>query len=185
MNLKEKYQKEAVPALSKKFGYKNVIASPKIEKVVINSCFGKKVIDKSSKEQNKIKETVVEDLTLIAGQRPKIVKSKKAVSGFSLKQNMDIAAVVTLRGRKMYDFLERLIYLALPRLRDFRGIPEKSIDEKGNLTIGFKEHVSFPEVFTEKEKSILGLEVTVVTSAKSKEEGKELYKLMGFPIKES
>jgi len=171
LRLQEKYKKEVVPALSKKFGYDNIMAVPKIKKVVVNSCFGKKIIDKDSKDQEKIKKTVVEDLTLITGQKPKIVKSKKAVSGFSLKEGLEIAAVVTLRRKKMYDFLERLIYLALPRLRDFQGIPEKSIDEKGNLTIGFKEHIAFPEVFTEKEKAIFGLEITVVTDTENKEEG--------------
>ncbi len=183
MKLQEKYKKEVLPGLAKKFNYKNKMAIPKIEKIVVNSCFGKRIIGKSSKEQGDIKNNVSKDLSLITGQKPKIVKSKKAVSGFSLRQNMDISAVVTLRKEKMYDFLEKVIYLALPRLRDFRGIPEKSIDNNGNLTIGFKEHISFPEIFTEKEKSILGFELTVVSTAQTKEEGVELYKLLGFPIK--
>ena len=183
MRLNEKYQKEVIPAMKKDHGYKNIMAIPKIVKVVVNSCFGKETATKTSQEREKVAKNIASDLALITGQKAKIVKSKKSIAGFKLRGNIDIAAAVTLRKNKMYEFLERLLYLTLPRSRDFQGLNSKSIDKKGNLTIGFKEHISFPEVITEKEKTIFGLEVTVVTNAKTKEEGLLLYKLLGFPIK--
>jgi len=182
--LKEKYKKETIPAMMKRFGYKNVMAVPAIKKVVINSSFGKNIAGKTSGERTKIQNLIMQDLTLIAGQKPKFVKSKKSIAGFKLREGLEIATVVTLRKSKMWDFLERFIYLSLPRSRDFKGIDPKSIDKRGNLNMGFKEHISFPEIFAEKEKTIFGLEITIATNAKSKEEGLELYKLLGFPIKE-
>ena len=146
--LKEKYKKEAVPAMMEKFGYKNKMAVPKIEKVVINSCFGKNIISKTSKERENIQNLISGDLALISGQKPSLVKAKKSIAGFKLRKGMQVAARVTLRGNRMYDFLERLICLTLPRSRDFRGIDTKTIDERGNLTIGFREHIAFPEIFT-------------------------------------
>jgi large subunit ribosomal protein L5 len=122
---------------------------------------------------------------LIAGQKPSLMKSKKSIAGFKLRENIEIAAKITLRKQKMWDFMERFIYLSLPRSRDFKGLNPESIDKKGNLSIGFKEHISFPEIFTEKEKTIFGFQITFTTNAKSKEEGLELYKLLGFPIKET
>lgn len=181
--LKEKYQKEVVSQMMEKFGYRNRMTVPRIEKVIINSCFGKEVANKTSQERDKVIQNVVSDLTLISGQKPKIIRAKKSISGFKLRKGIDIAAMVTLRKNRMYDFIERLIYLTLPRSRDFKGINQKSIDKKGNLTLGFREHIAFPEVTTEKEKTIFGLEVTVVANAKNKEEGIELLRLMGFPIK--
>jgi large subunit ribosomal protein L5 len=183
IRLKEKYQKEVIPAMKKDHGYKNVMAMPKIVKVVVNSCFGKDAATKTSQEREKVAQNIANDLALITGQKAKIVKSKKSIAGFKLRGNIDIAAVVTLRKNKMYEFLERLLYLTLPRSRDFQGLNSKGIDKKGNLTVGFKEHISFPEVITEKEKTIFGLEVTVVTNAKTKEEGLLLYRLLGFPIR--
>ncbi|TSC94373.1 MAG: large subunit ribosomal protein L5 [Parcubacteria group bacterium Licking1014_1] len=183
-SLKEKYQKEIVPQMMKKFGFKNPMAAPSIRKVVINSSFGKDAATKTSGEREKIQIAVMQDLSLIAGQKTKLVKSKKSIAGFKLRKDLEIAAMATLRKGKMWDFLERLIYLSLPRSRDFKGIDPKSIDKKGNLTIGFKEHIFFPEIYTEKEKTIFGLEITIVTNAKSREEGLELYKLLGFPIKD-
>lgn len=182
-SLKGKYKKEVVPQMMKKFGYKNPMAVPSIKKVVLNSSFGKEVASKTSGEREKIQNLVMQDLSLIAGQRTKLVKSKKSIAGFKLREGLEIAATVTLRKSRMWDFLERLIYLSLPRSRDFKGLEQKIIDKKGNLNIGFREHISFPEIFTEKEKTIFGLQITVVTNAKSKEEGLELYKLMGFPVK--
>ncbi len=182
-SLKEKYNKEVIPQMTQKFGYKNRMAVPHIKKVVINSSFGKESVAKTGQEREKMQNLIMQDLALISGQKPKTMKSKKSIAGFKLRQGLEIAAVATLRKNRMWDFLERLIYLSLPRLRDFRGIDSKSIDKRGNLSIGFKEHVSFPEIFTEKEKTIFGLEVTVVTNAKSREEGLELFKLLGFPIK--
>lgn len=184
-SLKVKYNKEVVPEMMKRLGYKNRMAVPSIKKVVLNSSFGKAVVGKSSSEREKIMNTIQQDLSLIAGQKANIVKSKKSIAGFKLRENLEIAAVVTLRKERMWAMLERLIYLSLPRSRDFKGINPKSIDKNGNLSIGFKEHIFFPEIFTEKEKTIFGLEITVVTNAKSKEEGLELYKLLGFPMKET
>jgi large subunit ribosomal protein L5 len=184
-SLKEKYNKEVIPEMMKKMGYKNRMAVPSIRKVVLNSSFGKAVVGKSASEREKIFNLISQDLTLIAGQKTNLVKSKKSIAGFKLRENLEIAAVVTLRKQKMWDLLERLIYLSLPRSRDFKGLEPKSIDKNGNLSIGFKEHIFFPEIFTEKEKTIFGLEITVVTNAKSKEEGLELYKLLGFPMKET
>jgi large subunit ribosomal protein L5 len=184
MDLKEKYEREVVPKMMEKFGLKNKMAVPKIEKVVINAGFGKLISDKDSEEQKKIQEAIIRDLALISGQKPILTKAKKSISGFKLKKGTPIGAKVTLRKKRMYDFLERLINIGLPRSRDFWGIPESSVDKNGNLTIGIKEHIAFPEVSPEKTKFIFGFEVTVVTNAKDREKGLELFKLMGFPIKE-
>ncbi|OGZ70301.1 MAG: 50S ribosomal protein L5 [Candidatus Staskawiczbacteria bacterium RIFCSPLOWO2_01_FULL_33_9] len=183
-SLKEKYNKEVVSEMKKVFGYKNTMAVPKISKVVINSCFGKTAVTKTSGEREKMQNLIMQDLASISGQKPKLVKSKKSIAGFKLREGLEIASMVTLRKDKMWDFLERLVYLSFPRSRDFKGISPKTIDERGNLNIGFREHISFPEIFAEKEKTIIGLEITIVTNAKSREEGLELYKLLGFPMKE-
>ncbi|OGZ73616.1 MAG: 50S ribosomal protein L5 [Candidatus Staskawiczbacteria bacterium RIFCSPLOWO2_01_FULL_38_12b] len=182
--LKEKYKKEIIPAMQKKFGYKNPMAVPHITKVTLNSSFGKQVVSKTSGEREKIQNFIMSDLALIGGQKPRLVASKKSIAGFSLREGLHIAAMVTLRKDKMWDFLERFIYLSLPKSRDFRGLESASIDQRGNMNIGFREHISFPEIFVEKEKTIFGLEVTISTNAKSKEEGEALFRLLGFPIKE-
>jgi len=182
-NLKEKYQKEVIPQMQKIFNYKNKMAVPKIVKVVINTCFGKTAVTKTAGEREKVQNLVMQDLASIAGQKPKLVKSKKSIASFKLREGLEIAAMVTLRKGKMWDFLERLVYLSLPRSRDFKGISQKSIDKRGNLNIGFREHIFFSEILVEKEKTIFGLEITVVTNAKSREEGLELFRLIGFPIK--
>jgi len=182
--LQEKYKKEVIPQMIEKFGYKSLMAVPVIKKVVVNTCFGKQTVNKIGTEREKLVEAIIKDLSLITGQKPKIIKAKKSIAAFKLRKGLEIAAMITLRRKRMWDFLERLIYIALPRSRDFKGIPPDSIDEKGNLSIGIKEHIIFPEVFTEKEKTIFGLEVSIVLNAKSKEEGLTLYKLLGFPIKE-
>ncbi len=182
--LQEKYKKEIILAMQKKFGYKNPMAVPKITKVTLNSSFGKQVVSKTSGEREKIQNFIMQDLALIAGQKPRFVVSKKSIAGFSLREGLIIAAMVTLRKDKMWDFLERFIYLSLPRSRDFKGLETRFVDQRGNMNIGFREHISFPEIFVEKEKTIFGLEVTISTNAKSKEEGLELFRLMGFPIKE-
>lgn len=183
-SLKETYKKEVVPLMMQKFGYKSQMAVPSIKKVVLNSSFGKEAVTKTGGEREKLQNLILQDLALISGQKPNLAKSKKSIAGFKLRENLEIAAVVTLRKKRMWDFLERLIYLSLPRSRDFKGLNPKSIDMHGNLSIGFREHIMFPEIFTEKEKTIFGLEVTIVTNAKSKEEGLELYKLLGFPMRE-
>lgn len=183
VKLKEKYQKEVVPEMRRRFGYKSPMAVPRIEKVVVNTGFGREAGGKTSDERKKLAQTIVDDLSLICGQKPVLTKAKKAIAGFKIRKGMPIGAKVTLRKQKMYDFLERLIYIALPRSRDFRGISPKSVDQEGNLTIGIKEQIIFPEVLAEKAKNIFGLEVTVVTNAKNREESLELLKLLGFPIK--
>lgn len=183
MKLQETYYKNAVPAMMKKFGCKNAMAVPKITKVTINSSFGKIAAAKTAGEREKIEHAIMQDIALIAGQKPKLAKSKKSIAGFKLRQGIPIAAVVTLHNRLMWDFLERLIHLSLPKSRDFKGISQKAVDKGGNLNIGFKEHINFPEIFTEKEKTILGLQVTVSTNANDHGKGLELFKLLGFPIK--
>jgi large subunit ribosomal protein L5 len=184
LRLKDKYVKEVVPQMMERFGYQNKMAVPKIEKVVINTGFGRLISGKSSEEQKKIYQPILEDLALISGQKPILRGAKKSISAFKIRKSLPIGASVTLRRKKMYDFLERLIHIALPRCRDFRGIDPKSFDKKGNLTIGIKEHIAFPEILPEKVKTIFGLEVTIVTNAKNKEEAIELFKLIGFPIKD-
>jgi len=181
--LQEKYKKEVVPALMQKFGYKSPMAAPKIEKVVVNTGYGRQVADKTNEEQKKMTDFILGELGLICGQKAVKTYAKKAISSFKLRQGMPIGAKVTLRGRKMADFLERFINLALPRTRDFKGISPESIDKQGNLTVAVKEHITFPEILPEKARNIFGLEITVVTTAKNKEEAIELFKLLGFPIK--
>ncbi len=183
LRLKEKYKKEVIPAMQEKFGYKNVMAVPKIEKVVVNTGIGRLVIGKTSEEQKKIYNQILGDLSLICAQKPVLTKAKKSVSGFKLREGMLIGAKVTLRGKRMYDFLERVIHITLPRVRDFRGIDLKCFDKNGNLTIPIKEQTVFPEVSPEKTRILFGLEITVVTSVKKRKEGIELLRLLGFPIK--
>jgi len=183
LHFKEKFQKQVISAMMKRFGYKNKMAVPKIEKVVINTGFGRLITGKTNEEQKKIQEEILNNLALISGQKPVLKKAKKSISGFKVRQGMPVAASVVLRRKKMYDFLERLVYLTLPRSRDFRGIRVESFDKKGNLTIGIKECTLFPEISPEKVKNIFGLEITVVTTAKTREEGIALLKLMEFPIK--
>ena len=183
IHLLEKYQKEVIPQMMEKFGYKNTMAVPKIEKVVINTGFGKQISGKTSDEQRKILEAVLDNLTLITGQRSVVTKAKKSISTFKLRKGVPVGAMVTLRGQRMRDFLEILIHVTLPRSRDFQGIDQKSFDKKGNLTIGIREQIAFPEVSPEKTKNLFGLEITVVANAKSREEGMELLRLLGFRIK--
>jgi len=183
VKLKEKYKKEVIPLMQEKFGYKSPLAVPRIEKVVINSGFGRLVVGKSSEEQKKLSSSVLDDLSLLSGQRPVLTRAKKAIAGFKIRKEMPIGAAVTLRGKKMYDFLERLIHIVLPRTRDFRGIGLKSFDKKGNLTIAVREQIVFPEILPEKTRTIFGLEITVVSAAKNREQGIELLRLLGFPIK--
>ena len=184
LRLPEKYQKEVIPSMQEKFGYKNNMAVPKIEKVIVNTGFGRLVSGKTSDEQKKIVDFILDDLALITGQKPILTQAKKSISGFKIQKGLPIGAMVTLRGKRMYDFLERLIQIALPRCRDFQGLEPNSIDKKGNLTIGIREHIAFPEILPEKAKNIFGLEITVVTDAKKREEGIKLLRFIGFPIKQ-
>lgn len=174
-----KYRKEVIPAMREKFGYKNVMAVPKIEKVVVNVGFGRRAIMKESAAIEKIEQ----DIAKLTGQKASLRKAKKSISGFKLREGLIIGAMATLRGRRMYDFINRLVSIALPRSRDFHGLDPKSFDKKGSLNIGIKEHSIFPEITYETLKDIFGLEISVVTTAKTKEEGTELLKLIGFPIR--
>ena len=177
MSLREKYRKQVIPAMKEKFGYRNDLAAPKIEKVVINTGVGGTIKDEKALEE------ITKSLTLIAGQKLTSRRAKKAISAFKIREGMVVGLAVTLRGKRMYDFLERLVSIALPRGRDFRGLSQKSIDKSGNLTIGIKEQIIFPEVSAESAKNIFGFEICVKTTAKTKEEGLELLRLLGFPIK--
>ena len=175
--LLEKYRKEVIPSMMAKFGYKNVMVVPKIEKVVVNVGAGR------VGAEPKFKERIEKDIALITGQRPSYRLAKKSISGFKVRQGMTIGFVSTLRGKRMYDFLDRFISVALPRSRDFRGIEAKSFDQKGNLNMGIKEQIVFPEVVYESSRDIFPFQITVTTTAGTKKEGEELLKLMGFPIK--
>lgn len=182
--IKEKYQKEVVPALKEKLGTKNVMALPKITKVVLNIGFGRMVLDKSTKdEQRKLTSYIVDNLAQIGGQKPVETRSRKSIAAFKTREGMVIGAKTTLRGERLYDFLEKLVNIVLPRSRDFQGIPESAVDGSGNLNIGIKEHIAFPEISPEKSPLMLGLEITVVTTAKSRERGMALFTLLGFPFK--
>lgn len=183
LKLQDQYQKEVIPEMMKKFGYKSRMAVPKIEKVVINTGFGKQIAGKTGEDQKKFLDFILKELALISGQKPVLTEAKKAIATFKTRKGMPLGAKVTLRRKKMTDFLERLIHVVLPRTRDFRGINAESADKHGSLTIAVKEHITFPEILPEKAKNIFGLEITITTTAKNREEGVELLKLLGFPIK--
>lgn len=176
MILKEKYQKEVIPEMKKKLGFKNNLAVPRITKVVVNIGIGLKYDDKQ-------KEIIKKHLALITGQIPVGSKAKKSIASFKVRQGMIIGYSTTLRGKRMYDFLDRMINIAIPRMRDFRGLDLKAIDNSGNLTIGFREHIIFPEVAEEDDRMNLGFEVSVVTNAKTREQAVELFKFLGFPFR--
>ncbi len=178
-SLLEQYRKKIAPALQKQFDIKNVMAVPKVVKVVINVGIGKMVKD------DKFIAKAQKDLAALSGQKPVFRKAKKSISGFKSREGTNIAMMVTLRGKRMYDFMDRLIHVSLPRSKDFRGIDVKNVDSNGSLNMGLKEHSIFPEVTYETLKDIFGLEVTVVTNAKNRERGIELFKLMGFPLKKN
>lgn len=182
MRLQETYQKQVIPAMMKKFGYQSPMAAPKLKKIVVNCGFGKMIVGKTSAEREKLQNHILQSLSAITGQCPSLRQAKKSIAAFKLRKDMPIGAQVTLRGKRMYQFAEKLIKLVLPRVRDFRGIPLKSLTEKGDLTVGFKEITSFPEIKVEREKGLFGLEVTIATTAKAKEEGAELLRLLGFPL---
>lgn len=175
--LRQKYLKEVIPAMQKKFGYRNNLAVPKIIKVTVNTGIGKALKDE------KMQKTISKDLAMITGQKPVPCLARGAISGFKIREGMVVGLKTTLRGKKMYEFLDRLVGAAIPRIRDFRGLLEKSIDKEGNLTIGIKEHIIFSEIAHEDVRLIFGLEVTIVTNARNRTEAVELFRLMGFPIK--
>ena len=175
--LAEKYKKDVVPALMKKFGYKSIMQAPKLEKICLNRGVNGAVTDK------KLVDVAVEELTTISGQKAVATTSKKDISNFKLRKNMPIGARVTLRGVKMYEFLDRLVSVSLPRVRDFKGINDKAFDGRGNYTLGVTEQIIFPEIDIDKVNKITGLDITFVTSARTNEEAYELLKEMGMPFK--
>lgn len=174
--LKDKYKNEVVPAMMEKFGYKNVMEIPKLEKVVINMGIG------DAKDNPKGLELAVQELTKISGQKPVVTKAKKSVSNFKVREGMSIGAKVTLRGEKMYEFVDRLINIALPRVRDFRGVSAKAFDGRGNYALGVKDQLIFPEIEYDKVEKVRGMDIIFVTTAKTDEESRELLKLMGMPF---
>lgn len=171
------YKEEITPKLTEQFGYTNVMALPKLQKIVINVGVGEAIQDK------KALDNVVENVALITGQQPVTTKAKKSISNFKLREGMPIGCKVTLRGRIMFEFLDRFINLALPRTRDFQGIPDKSFDGRGNYTVGVKEHTIFPEIDTDKVTKMHGMDITFVTSAETDEEAFALLKHFGMPFK--
>ena len=175
--LKEKYDNEIVSAMMEKFGYKNIMEVPRLEKIVINMGVGE------AKENQKVLESAVNDLTLIAGQKPILTRAKKSVANFKIREGMPIGCKVTLRGEKMYEFADRLINLALPRVRDFRGINPNAFDGKGNYALGIKEQLIFPEIEYDKVDKVRGMDIIFVTTAKSNEEAYDLLNELGVPFR--
>ena len=176
--LYKQYKEQVVPALKKEFGYKNVMQVPRVQKVVLNCGYGKHVKDKNFIDH------IEKTFTLISGQKPVHNKSRKSISNFKTRIGMNIGISVTLRGDRMYEFLYKLVNLAFPRVRDFRGVSINGFDKQGNYTFGLKEQLAFPEITSEMTEIVHGLEVTVVTNAKTKEESKSLLKKLGFPFQE-
>ena len=174
--IKEKYLAEAVPALQQKFGYKNVMEIPRLEKIIINMGLG------DCKDNAKALEVAVAELTQIAGQKPLVTRAKKSIANFKLREGMNVGAKVTLRGARMEEFMDKLVSIALPRVRDFRGVSNKAFDGRGNYALGVKEQLIFPEIEYDKVEKIRGMEMIFVTSAKTDEEAKELLRLLGMPF---
>ncbi|ERI06773.1 50S ribosomal protein L5 [Aneurinibacillus aneurinilyticus] len=172
----EQYKEKISPALMQKFGYKSVMQVPKIEKVVINMGLGEAV------SNPKILDSAVRDLEIIAGQKPVVTRAKKSIAGFRLREGMPIGAKVTLRGERMYHFLDKLFNISLPRVRDFRGISNKAFDGRGNYTLGLKEQLIFPEIEYDKVDAIRGMDIVIVTTAQTDEEGRELLTQLGAPF---
>jgi len=175
--LKEQYKKEIVPNLIKEFGYKNIMQVPRIEKIVVNMGLGEAI------QNVKILDSATEELEVITGQKSVITKAKKSIASFKLRQGMPIGCMVTLRRERMFEFLDRLMNIALPRVRDFKGVSGKGFDGRGNYSIGIKEHLIFPEINYDKVEKVKGLNISIVTSAETDEEGKALLKGLGLPFR--
>ncbi len=173
--LKDRYTQEIIPALTQRFGYTNVNQVPKIDKVIINMGLG------DCKDNPKSLEAAVGDLTIIAGQKPLVTKARKSVANFKLRQGMNVGAKVTLRGNRMYEFVDRLLNVALPRVRDFRGVSDSAFDGRGNYALGIRDQLIFPEIDYDKVEKVRGMEMIFVTTAKTDEEARELLRLMGMP----
>jgi len=174
--LQEKYLKEVVPAMIEKFGYKNIMEVPKLEKIVINMGVGE------AKDNQKILDAAVNDLTIIAGQKPVLTRAKKSVANFKIRENMALGCKVTLRKVKMYEFADKLMTIALPRVRDFRGVSSKAFDGRGNYSLGVKEQLIFPEIEYDKIDKVRGMDIIFVTSANTDEEARELLRFLGMPF---
>ena len=174
--LKEMYKSEVAPALQKKFGYKSVMQIPKLDKIIINVGCGE------AKDNSKVVNAIMNDLSIITGQKPIECKAKKSVANFKIREGMTIGVKVTLRGDRMYEFLDRFFNLALPRVRDFRGINPNSFDGRGNYAVGVKEQLIFPEIEFDKVEKVRGFDICIVTTAKTDEEARELLKLLGMPF---
>ncbi len=179
MSLKEKYQKTVVPALQKDLGYANAMQVPKIQKVIINVGLGE------AAQNSKVLDAGMNDLTLISGQKPMVTRARKSIAGFKLREGSPIGAKVTLRQQRMYDFLTKLIGIAIPRIRDFRGLNDKGFDGRGNYNLGLKDQLIFPEIDYDKVDTARGMNVTIVTSAETDMEARALLKQLGFPFKKS
>jgi len=177
VRLREKYRSEVVPALMRDQGYTNVLQVPRLEKIVLNMGLGEAV------QNPKLIDVAVEEMTAIAGQKPVVTKAKKAISNFKLREKMPIGVMVTLRGERMYEFLDRFVSAALPRVRDFKGIPDRAFDGRGNYSLGLREQVIFPEINLDKVDKIKGLTVTICTSARTDAEGKALLRALGMPFR--
>jgi large subunit ribosomal protein L5 len=175
--LKEYYLKEVVPALVKEFNYRNRMEIPRLEKIVVNMGLGEAI------QNIKILDSAVQELSMIVGQRPIITKAKKSIATFKLRQGMSIGCCVTLRREKMYEFFDRLVNVAMPRVRDFRGISAKSFDGRGNFSVGLKEQIIFPEIDYDKIDKVKGMNISIITSAKTDDEARHLLKLMGLPFR--
>ncbi|HBP25438.1 MAG TPA: 50S ribosomal protein L5 [Acholeplasmatales bacterium] len=170
------YSENVKPALMKKFGYKSVMQAPKLDKIVINMGVGEAI------NNSKLLDAAVEDMTTISGQKPIITKAKKSIAAFKLRENVAIGCKVTLRGKRMYNFFDKLIAISLPRVRDFRGLSKDSFDGRGNYTLGIKEQLIFPEINYDKVLKVRGMDIVIVTTAKTDEEGRELLTLLGMPF---
>ena len=176
VRLQERYEKEVVPAMIEKFGYKNIMEVPKLEKIVINMGVGE------DRENQKVLEAAVNDLTLISGQKPILTRAKKSVANFKIRENMPLGCKVTLRKAKMYEFADKLVSIALPRVRDFRGVSSKAFDGRGNYSLGIKEQLIFPEIEYDKIDKVRGMDIIFVTSANTDEEARELLRFLGMPF---
>jgi len=176
--LKERYQKEVAPAIAKEFGIENPMAVPRLSKIVLNMGMGEAVANA------KILDTAVEELRAIAGQKPVITKAKKSIASFKLRQGMPIGVMVTLRGEQMYEFLDRLVSVALPRVRDFRGVSPKAFDGRGNYTVGIKEQLIFPEIDFNKVDKLRGMNISIVTTARDDDQARALLKALGMPFRQ-
>jgi len=177
--LKTKYQSDVVPAMMKEFGYKNTMQVPRLEKITLNVGLGE------ATQNVKVIDSAVAEITAIAGQKPVVTRAKKAIANFKLREGVPIGCMVTLRRERMYEFLDRLIHVALPRVRDFKGVPDRSFDGRGNYSLGLREQVIFPEIQADKVEKARGMTVTITTTAKTDQEGRSLLRLMGMPFAQS